>query len=136
MQYPKYNDFAYENNLIGSVQYYLLKPAFLACQELVKSGVWLVAMEECQLAMTTILGLPVAPRFNVYDIRKKCDHPPLCYDFTNVANFLKRPDVVADLGVQGRDWVDCNMAVHTALLGDWVTDLSPKITYLLESKVS
>ena len=27
------------------------------------------------------------------------------------------------------------MAVHTALLGDWVTDLAPKVAYLLENAV-
>lgn len=30
---------------------------------------------------------------NVYDIRKACDHPPLCYDFDNVAAWLARPEV-------------------------------------------
>jgi len=54
--------------------------------------------------METILGLPVAPRFNVYDIRKKCEHPPLCYDFSNVEKFLLREDVVKALGTQGRSW--------------------------------
>jgi len=27
------------------------------------------------------------------------------------------------------------MAVHTALLGDWVTDMSDKVSYLLENDV-
>jgi len=85
--------------------------------------------------VTTILGLPFAPRFNVYDIRKQCDYPPLCYDFSPIENFLKRADVIESLGVQGRSWVDCNMAVHTALLGDWVTDLSDKVAYLLNNDV-
>jgi len=54
--------------------------------------------------VTTILGLPVAPRFNVYDIRKKCEHPPLCYDFSKVDKFLAREDVIKALGVEGRKW--------------------------------
>lgn len=135
LQYPAYNTFALENNLIGKTQYYLLEAAFTACQGLIDTGVWLVAMEECQLAVTTILGFPLAPRFNVYDIRKQCDHPPLCYDFSPVENFLKRADVIESLGVQGRSWESCNMAVHTALLGDWVTDLSTKVSYLLDNGV-
>jgi cathepsin A (carboxypeptidase C) len=136
LQYPAYNTFALENNLIGKVQYYLLEAAFTACQGLIDTGIWLVAMEECQLAVTTILGIPLAPRFNVYDIRKKCDYPPLCYDFSPVENFLKRADVIESLGVQGRSWESCNMAVHTALLGDWVNDLSNKVTYLLNNHVN
>lgn len=136
LQYPAYNTFALENNLIGKTQYYLLEGAFAACQGLIDTGIWLAAMEECQLAMTTILGFPLAPRFNVYDIRKQCEHPPLCYDFTPISNFLLRTDVIESLGVQGRSWVDCNMAVHTALLGDWVTDLSSKVEYLLNNNVN
>lgn len=27
------------------------------------------------------------------------------------------------------------MAVHTSMLGDWMTDLSPKVAYLLENGV-
>lgn len=136
LQYPAYNTFALENDLIGADQSYILDGAFAACQGLIKSGVWLVALEECQLAVTSILGLPFAPRFNVYDIRKQCEHPPLCYDFTNVENFLKREDVIESLGVKGRSWVTCNMAVHTALLGDWVTNLSDKVVYLLNNHVN
>jgi len=71
---------------------------------LIKSGIWIAALEGCQLLVTTILGLPVAPRFNVYDIRKKCEHPPLCYDFSKVDKFLAREDVIKALGVEGRKW--------------------------------
>ena len=136
LQYPQYNTFALENDLIGKTQSILLDGAFKVCQGLIDTGVWLVAMEACQLAVTTILGFPLAPRFNVYDIRKQCDYPPLCYDFSPVENFLKRADVIESLGVQGRTWESCNMVVHTALLGDWVTDLSDKVAYLLNNGVN
>jgi len=123
-QYPAYNSFSYENKLIGGVQHQLLKAGFAACQLAIESGVWFAALEVCQLGVSTILGLPVAPRFNVYDIREKCEHPPLCYDFSRVDRFLARADVQKALGVEGRKWQDCNMEVHTFLLGDWITDLS------------
>lgn len=42
---------------------------------------------------------PLKPRFNVYDIREKCEHPPLCYDFSLVDKFLARDDVIEALGV-------------------------------------
>jgi len=104
LQYPAYAEFAYENKLIGKVQYYALKVAFKGCQGIIKTGIWLVAMEVCQIAVTTILGIPTKPRFNVYDIRKKCDFPPLCYDFSSVDKFLARADVIEELGVTGRKW--------------------------------
>lgn len=131
-QYPQYNVFAYENQLIGKPQNLLLKAGFKLCQGLIKTGVWPIALEGCQLLVTSILGNPLAPRFNVYDIRKKCEHPPLCYDFSKVDKFLAKPEVVEKLGTQGRSWQSCNMVVHTALLGDWMTNQATKVSYLLE----
>jgi len=40
-----------------------------------------------------VAGVPMAPRFNLYDIRKKCDYPPLCYDFSELDEFMNRKDV-------------------------------------------
>ena len=30
---------------------------------------------------------------NPYDMRVKCAKPPLCYDFSNVATYLAKPEV-------------------------------------------
>lgn len=83
--------------------------------------------------MSSILGNPLAPRFNVYDIRKGCDVPPLCYNMSNSDRFLNNATVQARLGVSGRKWVECDQGVHTALLGDWLTNLAMKVQYVLES---
>lgn len=134
-QYPAYNDFAYENNLISTTWHYVLKPTFLACQGLIRTGIWPIALEACQLAVTTILGIPLSPRFNVYDIREGCAVPPLCYDFSRAESFLKQPKVQQALNTAGRDWSDCNMVVHTFMLGDWLENLSDKVAYLADSGV-
>jgi hypothetical protein len=54
--------------------------------------------------------------------RMNCKVPPLCYDFSNVATYLERPEVVATLGVKGRKWSDCNhvVAIEFELAGDWM----------------
>ena len=60
--------------------------------------------------VTSILGVPVAPRFNVYDIRflnkiiirEKCEKPPLCYDLSATDDILARDDIKEILGVKGR----------------------------------
>lgn len=132
-QYPEYNTFAYENKLISAATHLVLEGVFKACQLLIESHVWPVALEECQLGVTAILGLPVAPAFNVYDIREKCSHPPLCYDFGPADSLLARKDIKSILGVDGRSWEECNMVVHTALLGDWMTNLAPKVTDILNT---
>lgn len=100
---------------------------------MIKTGVWPVALEFCQLATEVILENPIKPRFNVYDIREKCNKPPLCYDMSPADNLLALDEIKEVLGVKGRSWTECNMAVHTALLGDWMVDLSPKVTNLLNA---
>lgn len=74
------------------------------------------------------------PNFNVYDIRDKCEAPPLCYDFSPAEKMLNDPSIQEVLGVKGRGWKDCNMVVHTALLGDWMKNLAPKVTELLDAE--
>jgi len=95
---------------------------------LIETGIWPIALEFCQIFTEVILGNPVAPRFNVYDIREKCDKPPLCYDMSPADNLLAEKNIQKILGVSGRSWTECNMVVHSALLGDWMLDLSPKVT--------
>ena len=41
--------------------------------------------------------------------------------------FIAREDVRAILGDGKRSWEDCNMTVHTYLLGDWVLNLQPNV---------
>lgn len=134
-QYPAYNTFATENNLIGSIQSKALTVGFKVCQGLISTKIWPVALESCQLLLTSILGNPVSPSFNPYDIRIPCDKPPLCYDFSLLDKFLLQPEVEKRLGVAGRSWTSCNMLVHTVLLGDWMVDFSAVVTYLLQSGV-
>ena len=134
-QYPAYAEFSKENNLIYDIHYYALKAATKVCQGLIKLGLWPIALFECQLSTETVLGVPFWPRFNVYDVRRKCDHPPLCYDFSNMDKFIAREDVRAELGVGNRSWSSCNMLVHTLMLGDWVTNLEGSISNVLKNGV-
>jgi len=48
-------------------------------------------------------------------------------------NLLAQDDILDILGVKGRSWEECNQVVHTALLGDWMLDLSPEVTDLLNA---
>lgn len=92
LQYPQYDVFALENNLIGSFEAKILAGAYDGCQALIKTGIWPVALEACQMATEVILGGPI-PRFNVYDIREKCAHPPLCYDMSPADKLLAKPEI-------------------------------------------
>jgi cathepsin A (carboxypeptidase C) len=132
-QYDAYVSFAYNNNLIGSVHKILLSGWMQICKALTYFHVPLLDVEVCNLGITSVLGLPFAPNFNTYDIREKCTVPPLCYDFSDVDALFKRDDVLAELGVSGRSWEQCNMAVHTALITDWSTDGMSKVSELVDA---
>ena len=55
---------------------------------------------------------------------------------SNADRFLNLAKIQAALGVSGRKWVECNMEVHTALLGDWINNMASKISEVLESGLS
>ncbi|CAI2371200.1 unnamed protein product [Moneuplotes crassus] len=135
VQYPEYNKFSYENNLIGGIHSTILTAGFKLCQGLIWTKIWPLALMECQIMTTTILGFPLSPNFNVYDIRRKCEVPPLCYDFALLDKFIDLPEVREFLGVGKRAWSSCNQVVHTFMLGDWMVDLSSKVKYALENDI-
>lgn len=83
----------------------------------------------------TVLGLPVQPNFNNYDIRKLCTVPPLCYDFRNLGKLMLDKDVREAIGVGDRTWTDCDRTVHTYMLGDWMTDLMPQVNEAIDAGV-
>ena len=43
----------------------------------------------------------------MYDIRDKCENPPLCYDFSDVKKFLEKKKVVEILKTEDRKWKEC-----------------------------
>jgi cathepsin A (carboxypeptidase C) len=62
----------------------------------------------CNMALTSPYQ---ATGLNPYDIRKKCAKPPLCYDFSNVGEFLNLESTKKALGVDERhshNWNACN----------------------------
>lgn len=133
MQYPQYSVFAYENDLIGKKKALVLDLGYKVCQEMINIiPVKMVSTEYCQLLTDIIIGNPMHPHFNVYDIREQCEVPPLCYDFSQADHFLNDDTVQEVLGVSGRKWKECSMVVHTYLLGDWMTNLGPKVSAILD----
>lgn len=70
-----------------------------------------------------------------YDIRKQCQGS-LCYDFSNMEDFLTQSSVKTALGVPSDiDFVSCSDTVHQAMLDDWMRDLEVGIPALLEQGI-
>ena len=126
-QYPQYAEFAYENGLVGDAEYEILKAGFVGCQKLITSDHDTIALEACQILTELILGNPLNPKFNPYDIRIGCEVPPLCYDFSNAGTYLNEDDIQEQLGVSGRKWKDCKKDVQIFMMGDWLNDLANKV---------
>ena len=128
-----YAPFAYQNKLINKIGETVLQTGFRFCRILMEYNIPYFNIMVCNLLTQSLLGSPVSPNFNVYDIRRKCDNPPLCYDFSDMETYLNREDVQEVLGVQGRHWESCNMEVHTAMLFDWGTNAAPNVAKLIAS---
>ena len=126
-----YAPFSYQNKLINVVGETVLQTGFRFCRILMEYNIPYFNLVVCNYLTQSVLGNPINPRFNVYDIRRKCDVPPLCYDFSDMETYLNREDVQAALGVGGRKWESCNMEVHTAMLMDWGTNAAPNVAKLL-----
>ena len=82
--------------------------------------------------------LDAAGDVNVYDVRKPCVVPGLCYNFSAVASFLNLPSTRAALGVarpETPSWRSCDDKVHADMMADWMRDLEPVIPPMLEAGV-
>jgi len=138
-QYGVYADFLYDNNLLDSVSKVTYDDVlYPACEALIDIQQWFSAFYECNLAMETVLldaEVQAEHTINVYDIRKRCDVEPLCYDFSLADQFLVKPDVITALNVTGEDWTDCATGVHLLLLDDWVESFAFDVALVLANNI-
>lgn len=134
-QYPAYATFAYENNVISPFTYEITKMGFSLCQLLIKY-LKPFSMLPCQIPSMMITGITTSPNFNVYDIRRKCDVPPLCYNFNALNFYLADKDVRKELNVSRAWWSDCSYVVHQFLSNDWMTNLTGKVYDLVSKKLN
>merc|ERR1712187_540190 len=68
--------------------------------------------------------------YNPYDMRIKCEVPPLCYDFSQVDTFLNSKDTQAQIGVS-KKWGSCNRIVNMAFQQDWMKNYQTKLPDML-----
>eukprot|EP01114_Cavostelium_apophysatum_P014280 TRINITY_DN365_c0_g1_i1.p1 TRINITY_DN365_c0_g1~~TRINITY_DN365_c0_g1_i1.p1 ORF type:complete len:435 (+),score=116.18 TRINITY_DN365_c0_g1_i1:132-1436(+) len=134
LQYGAYVDFSYDRGLINSFTADILTGVYDVCAGLIEAGSYLTAFAECNLILTTIQA--EGGNFNVYDITKPCTYPPLCYNLSLVDDFVGQAYVQKQLGVSPKaSWTECNMEVHTLLLGDWISNLDVNIPSVLAAGV-
>jgi len=115
-----------------------LKP----CHERVSECQTSIAKESCAWAFETCVMPQLIPVLdtgrNPYDLRKKCVHHPLCYDFEAEAAFLNDPWVQRSLGLEPpRDWQPCSTFLIFGFVasGDWLARFDHYVSELLRANV-
>ncbi|XP_054785591.1 serine carboxypeptidase-like [Prosopis cineraria] len=139
-QYGAYTDFAYENNIIDGDTYNRIGKMVGPCLGLIidcnKNGgdVCESAFYNCN---ENVFGeiLKAADNINYYDIRKKCDQGPMCYDFSNMETFLNKKEVKNALGVGEMKYITCSVTVYAGMKNDWMRSMEGAIPALLEDGI-
>ena len=75
---------------------------------------------------------------NPYDIRKQCEVPPLCYDFSFVQAWLNRKETKLALHVDAEhshSWSSCNFGINMKFHTDWMKDFSHYVADLLNDGI-
>jgi len=107
--------------------------AIKVCAALPNPVTCLAASEGCNLAFQIPYRLTGQ---NPYDMRIKCEHGNLCYDFDPVGKYLNSASVQQELGVSNH-WGSCNMAVNLMfqLAGDSMVPFHTMIPDLLHDGI-
>lgn len=146
-QYPWYPEMVWNNShgikVVSEGVYDAMKQAVPACTKLIhqcNAGDNTIDNFACQAAFVTCnIGLTSpyqATGLNPYDIRKQCEVPPLCYDFSNVKKWLNSESTKKMLGVDeshSHSWEACNFGINSKFRTDWMKDFSHYVTDLLEA---
>ncbi|XP_034687554.1 serine carboxypeptidase-like [Vitis riparia] len=138
IQYKAYTDYALNMKIIGKSDYDSINELIPDCEESAKScgpagGVACdTAYYSCNQIFQSIIN--VAGNINYYDIRKQCEGS-LCYDFSNLENFMGLQSVKEAIGVGDMEFVSCSSEVYNAMQRDWMRDMEVGIPALLEDGI-
>jgi len=130
IQYHAYIDFGYDNGFIDASTNASLYQSYSECVQMINSGDYQDAFETCGYIEQTVLA--GAGNINVYDIRKQCTNPPLCYNMQPMTNFLTSQALLNYLNIpSAASWTTCNSAVYQNLINDWSQNLAVDVNFLL-----
>lgn len=147
IQYAYYPDMVFNNShhikVVDEKEYEAMKAVVPKCTQLINkcnAGSGALNTFACQTAFVVCnMGLSSpyqATGLNPYDIRKKCEHPPLCYDFSFVGDYLNLESTKKALGVDeehSHNWQSCNYGINMQFHTDWMKDYSPYVADLLNA---
>jgi len=136
-QYPEYLTFANTYGLIDQNTQEELTPEFIDCISEIKYGKANInSFGDCETLNGEIIGMQ-SSTFNVYNIHKKCDPPPLCSETDNIKTWANKADVKSQLGVaKATTWTQCDNTVNEHMQGDHVTSTAEDLLDVLAAKVN
>lgn len=143
VQYAEYHPYAVAMDILPQESLDWMEAGIKPCQDAIKlcNRTSLEGMYACLTATATCNLAELIPfqfsGLNVYDVREKCEVPPLCYDFSNIGRFLDQPEVRDALGVGNRTWTDCNRIVSLGMIfaGDWMRNMEDEVRETLAAGV-
>lgn len=145
VQYQYYAELAYTwcqkklgKPCVSQSTYEYMNSSIPSCVALIKSCAGGNAID-CLFARSTCNGAEIEPYamtgLNVYDIRKQCTYPPLCYNFDAVTKFLNRADVQKALNARSTTWQSCNMDVNMQFGSDWFAQFATTMPPMMASGI-
>lgn len=149
-QYKWYPEMAFNSSsapqVVTEAEYNEMQSAVSTCTGLIKvcnafdkdtassNPACIAAMMYCNMK----LMMPYQKHgMNPYDMRLKCEHEPLCYDFSEIGIYLNDPSVRKALGVDpsAGNWDECNKAVNINFVNDFMKNFDYLIPDLLEAGI-
>uniref|UniRef100_A0A0D6QRX7 Carboxypeptidase n=1 Tax=Araucaria cunninghamii TaxID=56994 RepID=A0A0D6QRX7_ARACU len=137
-QYKAYTDYALDMGLITQDDYNRINKIYPACELSIKlcgtkgTVTCFASYLVCNSIFNSIMS--IAGNINYYDVRKQCKGG-LCYDFSNMENYLNKRSVRDALGVGDRKFVSCSPVVYEAMLTDWMRNMEVGIPALVEDGI-
>eukprot|EP01064_Diplonema_japonicum_P037449 TRINITY_DN875_c0_g8_i1.p1 TRINITY_DN875_c0_g8~~TRINITY_DN875_c0_g8_i1.p1 ORF type:complete len:448 (+),score=145.26 TRINITY_DN875_c0_g8_i1:54-1397(+) len=146
IQYQYYGQLAYNWSIeatgkpaITLKQYEKMQNEIPTCVALIEKCDKTGAQDTCEIAQTIcnqeMMGPYESTGLNPYDIREKCQVPPLCYNMTNIDKFLNTPSTQDALGVKRQKWESCNMQVNQQFAADWMKSYQGMVPDLLANNI-
>jgi len=136
IQGPSWAPYSYENELIDPKTKKASFDLLMQCVKEIKESDYQSGFDKCTQGQLLIVGNDPVPAFNLYDIRKKCNpNGPLCYDWSEVDEFLAQEKVIKALGIKGRTFTQCNNAVEQALGFDLFFDYKSDLSFLVRKNL-
>jgi len=134
IQDGSYGPFAYANGLISEEVWGQMNLTYVQCARDIVELNYTQALEDCSEIMEQVLE--AAGNINYYNIDLPCTYPPLCYDFTNITNYLNLESTQSQIGVDNITWQACNFQVNSDFVNDIEMSYAMDIPVLLGNEVN